>query len=381
MTVQLLTTKLFIPSLRVEHVSRARLVAHLNTCFSHALTLVSAPAGYGKTTLLSEWAKGCCSPIAWLTIDPGDNDPVRFIAYLAAAFREAGISNDTMLAPSPGLPDSLTPLINSLSTVSGPVILILDDYHLISSQAVHNCLAFLLDFQPDNLHTIISTRADPPLPLARLRGRRQLAEIRLADLRFTDAEAEQLISQVEGFHLSQRDMRILTERTEGWAAGLQMASATLRTLQQTRNREEVSEFLQAFSGCNRYILDYLMEEVLAYTSEDVRSFLYQTSILTSFTADLCAEVIATQAITQNGITAQDFPISPGRCQSILEQLEQANLFILPLDPDRKWYRYHPLFADLLQKRLNELVPGIVPELFQRASRWFALHGWAEPANE
>lgn len=379
MVTQILTTKLFVPPLLAEHVSRPRLVAALNNCYTHNLTLVSAPAGYGKTTLLSHWARGCTCPLAWLTLDPGDDDPARFTEYLFAAFRQAGISIEDLSGPAFSLPNSLTSLINSLNAVAGPVILILDDYHQVSSRAVHSCLAFLLDHQPPHLHIIISTRADPPLPLARLRARRQLAELRLADLRFTDEEAGQLLDQIQGSRLSQADTDILLTRTEGWAAGLQMAAAAVQTLQQAGASEHVSRFIQAFSGSNRYILDYLMEEVLSHTSQDVRSFLYQTAILNSFSADLCAEVIAAQAVTQEGIKAQDLPISPARCQSILESLEQANLFILSLDPDRKWYRYHPLFADLLQKRLKELAPSIIPELAQRASWWFDRQGWVQPA--
>ncbi len=300
MATQLLATKLFIPSLRAEHISRVRLVARLNTCFSHQPTLVSAPAGYGKTTLISEWAKSCACQVAWLTIDEGDNDPVRFLEYLNAAFQKAGLPVSSLPPSSPVLPDCLRPLINSLSAISEPVVLILDDYNLISSQAAHNCLVFLLDHQPDHLHIILATRADPPLPLARLRGRGQLAELRLADLRFTEEEVIRLIRQIEGFELSSPDVKTLAARTEGWAAGLQMAAAALQMLRQINDLQEISRFIQAFSGSNRYILDYSMEEVLANTSDEVRSFLYQTSILKSFTADLCATVIGTHQITQAG---------------------------------------------------------------------------------
>jgi LuxR family maltose regulon positive regulatory protein len=381
MATQLLATKLFIPSPRAESVSRARLITHLNTCLSHKLTLVSAPAGYGKTTLLSEWAKSCACPVAWLTVDEGDNDPARLLEYLHAAFQNAGIQAAGPEPASPGLPDRLGPLINAISALSEPVVLIIDDYHLLASQAAHNCLTFLLDHQPDHLHIILATRADPPLALARLRGRGQLAEIRMEDLRFTEAEAVQLVHQVEGCQLSAQDVNTLTARTEGWAAGLQMAAAALQALQQTRDPTEASRFIQAFSGSNRYILDYLMEEVLANTSEAVRSFLYQTSILQNFTADLCAEMIGTQRITHAGAVAQRSAISPGQCQAILEQIEQANLFIIPLDPDRRWYRYHQLFSDLLQKRLEELAPESIPDLALRASQWFERQGLVEPAVE
>lgn len=381
MATQLLATKLFIPPLRAEHVSRARLVAHLDTCFSHQLTLVSAPAGYGKTSLISEWAKSRACPVAWLTVDEGDNDPVSFLEYLNAAFQKAGLSVSSLASASPFLPDCLSPLINSLSVVEGPVVLILDDFHLVSSQAALNCLAFLLDHQPGHLHIILATRADPPLPLARLRGRGELAEIRLADLRFTEDEVIRLVRQVEEFELSSQDVKTLTARTEGWAAGLQMAAAALQTLRQISSPKEISQFIQAFSGSNRYILDYLMEEVLASTSDDIRSFLYQTSILKSFTADLCAEVIAAHLITRAGTVTQHPAISPGKCQSILEQIEQANLFIISLDPNRQWYRYHQLFSDILHKRLEELAPEIVPELYLRASRWFDRQGMAELAIE
>lgn len=381
MPVQLLSTKFFIPSLRAEHIFRQRLASYFDTCLSHKLTLVSAPAGYGKTTLLSEWAKACPYPLAWLSLDEGDNDPARFQEYLFAAFRHHGVISSSLLPEPADLHESIAALINIFSTISSPVILVLDDYHVLTNQSIHEALAAMLERQPEHLHIIIASRADPPLPLARLRGRGQMIEIRLADLRFTEEETIQFLHKFHGLQIADNEALTLAERTEGWAAGLQMAAVALHSLQQSGNPEQIRNFVQDFSGSNRFILDYLMEEVLARTPSTIRSFLYQTAILDRFTANLCAEVMAEPILLPELCEPCSYPMDSARCRLILEQIEQSNLFIIPLDPDRLWYRYHSLFAGLLRKRLEELAPAAIPELHRRASSWFEHQGFLEPAIE
>ncbi len=381
MPAQLIATKLFIPALRPEHVSRPRLTAGFDASLSHRLTLVSAPAGYGKTSLLSEWARACLYPVAWLSLDEGDNDPARFQEYLFAAFRNAGVIPDFAASSAPDLRDALAALINFINTSTSPVILVLDDYHLLTSQNIHDALVFLLDHQPEQLHLILATRADPPLPLARLRGRGQLAEIRLADLRFTDEETVQLLNNVQGLEISHEDALVLARRTEGWAAGLQMAVVAMQSFGRERNSQSVRKFVQDFSGSNRFILDYLMEEVLTRATGEVRFFLQQTAFLDRLTAGLCAEVMK-EPVPFLDLDKLSHPaMDSARCQSILQSIEQANIFIIPLDPERRWYRYHPLFADLLRKRMEDLSPTAVPELHRRASSWFERQGLIEPAIE
>ena len=373
MTTPLLTTKLYIPpvrpdpstGLRTRLVSRPRLVERLNAGLHRKLTLISAPAGFGKTTLLSEWASGWS--VAWLSLDEGDNDPVRFWAYFVSALQtvhecvgEAALA--TLQSPQPPPIEAiLTALINEIAAVPDPLALVLDDYHLITAQPIHEALTFLLDHLPPQVHLAIATRADPPLPLARLRARGQLTELRATDLRFTPTEAAAFLNGVMGLGLSVDDIAALDARTEGWIAGLQMAALSMR------GRKDVTGFIEAFSGSHRFVLDYLVEEVLDRQSSDTQNFLLKTSILERMTAPLC-----------DAVTGRD------DSQPILAQLEQANLFLIPLDDERRWYRYHHLFADLLRSRLEQTPPSVppsggderggVPALHCRASEWYEQNG-------
>ncbi|MBN1812574.1 MAG: tetratricopeptide repeat protein [Anaerolineae bacterium] len=364
MKVPLLTTKLYVPSPRPNLVPRAHLIKRLDDglCQRHKLTLVSAPAGFGKTTLVSAWAVSYGSPVAWLSLDEGDNDLARFLTYLAAALRMAGVEIEGGISDAEAF---LTTLVNQVSLVPEPFLLVLDDYHLVTAQPVHDALAFFLDHMPGSVHLVIATRADPPLPVARLRARGQLTELRLSDLRFTSDEAAQFLGQVMGLELSTDDITALASRTEGWVAGLQMAALSLQ------GKDDVSQFVAAFTGSNRYILDYLLEEVLRREPEYVQTFLLQTSILDRLCGSLCEVVIGDWRLE---IDSAKSPISSLQSQAVLEHLESSNLFILPLDNERHWYRYHRLFADLLRQRLLQVYPDLVPVLHRRASEWFEQNG-------
>jgi LuxR family maltose regulon positive regulatory protein len=358
MPVPLLATKLFIPILRETVVQRQRLVDLLNNGLTHKLILISAPAGFGKTTLLSSWLSRGVAPAAWLSLDQGDNDPARFLAYiiksLQTIFPDLGERIlESLQSPQADYSEStLIALINEISTgFSKDFVLVLDDYHVLSSQAVFRITNFLLANIPPKMHLVIATRADPDLPLPRLRGSDELVEIRQNDLRFTFQEVTQFINQMLGSKLTTQDIAALTTRTEGWIAGLQMAVLSMS------GKEDISRFVQDLTGSDRYILDYLVEEVLEGQPEDIQNFLLQTSIIAKFNALLCNAITKTQ-----------------NSQEILEQFERGNLFILPLDNERVWYRYHQLFADLLQKRLEQEQPENVPELHDRASRWFEDRG-------
>ena len=373
MTIPLLRTKFYIPPVRPELVSRPHLVERLNAGprSGHKLTLISAPAGFGKTTLLSEWVAGCEQPVAWLSLDEGDNDPARFWVYFVAALQtvQAGIGATSLTAlqapQPPPIESALTPLINEIAAIPDPFALVLDDYHLITAQAIHDALAFLLDHLPPQMHLIIATRADPPLPIARLRGRGQLTELRQTDLRFTPDEAAAFLNQVMGLGLSAEDVAALEARAEGWIAGLQMAAVSMQ------GQEDVAGFIRAFTGSDRYILDYLVEEVLQRQPESVQTFLLQTAILDRLTGPLC------DAVWDKSPTC---PTADGG-QAMLERLEQANLFIVPLDNERRWYRYHRLFADLLRSRLQQVHPDLAPTLHRRASKWYEENGLMAPAIE
>jgi LuxR family maltose regulon positive regulatory protein len=365
--LSLLTTKLYIPRVRPELVPRQRLIEQLNAGLHRKLTLISAPAGFGKTTLLSEWAVGAMhvSPqpassrqVAWVSLDEGDNDPVRFWAYFVAALQTVGPSVgegvlSAFQAPQPSQIESvLTALINEIAAIPSSLVLVLDDYHLITAQSIHDALAFLLEYLPGNMHLVIATRADPPLPIARLRGRGQLTELRQTDLRFTPDEATAFLNQVMDLELSVNDVAALAARTEGWIAGLQMAALSMQ------GRDDVSELVTAFTGSSRYILDYLLEEVLYRAPEHVQAFLLRTSILDRMCAPLCDAVLGEEA----------------NSQEVLEYLENANLFVVPLDDRRGWYRYHRLFSDLLRGRLHHVQPDQVSTLHRRASEWYEQDG-------
>ncbi len=380
MTVPLLATKLYIPPLHRQLVPRPHLVARLEGGLDGKLTLVSAPAGFGKTTLLCEWITGANLRVAWISLDENDNDLRRFFAYLVAALRTfdptIGESAMAMLqaAQPPPADAVLIELINdvdsmpddhiSMRTAPRPEVsvrqnlLVLDDYHTIESSAIHDALGFILDHLPGNLHLVISTRADPPLPLARLRGRGQLAELRQVDLRFTPQEINQFLNQVMGLNLTPQDIATLSSRTEGWAAGLHMAALSIQ------GRQDISGFINGFTGTNRYILDYLVEEVLLRQPKSVHNFLLQTAILDRMTGSLC-----------DAVTGQ------GDGQQTLERLENDNLFVVSLDDERCWYRYHRLFSDLLQKQLMQTHPDLIPDLHRRASEWYQRNQLIAPAIE
>ncbi len=372
----LLKTKLYIPPLRVERVARQRLLEVLDAGSQRSLTLVSAPAGYGKTTLLASWAAYTKLPVAWFSIDEGDNDPVRFVAYLIAALdsilpTELSEQFQTYTQPlQPSVQFALVQLVNQVAKERDPFIVILDDYQFIHSPDVHRVVEFLLANAPACMHLVIATRSDPPISLALLRGRDQLVEIRMSDLRFSYDETNDFLRQVMSLYLSNEDVSALDARTEGWIAGLQMAALAIRTVASQFTREEnsivsgqtISRFVKAFSGSNRYILDYLVEEVLNRYPEAIRRFLLQTSILERFSGPLC------DAVTKSE-----------QSQIILEELEKENLFLVPLDSERQWYRYHNLFAELLRFKHEDTLSkcsetereGLpcLEELHQRAANW------------
>lgn len=366
MDAPLLRTKLYVPQPRPDLVSRPRLVERLNGSLSRApgVTLISAPAGFGKTTLLSAWIRDAKPPVAWLSLDGGDNDPARFWTYVIAALRtrhpdlgEATLA--ALRAPQPPpIAVALTALLNELAALPGPVILVLDDFHLIEAQAIHDAVTSFLDHLPPPLHLMIATRADPPLPLARLRGRGQMTEIRAEDLRFTPAETAAFLTGVMGLDLPAGDVRALETRTEGWITALQLAALSLQGQDEAQRRG----FIRTFTGSHRYILDYLAEEVLGGQPESLQVFLLQTAILERLTGPLC-----------DALTGQ----TGG--QATLERLEQANLFIVPLDDERRWYRYHRLFADLLRQRLQRAYGAQVPALHRQAAAWYESQGFVTEA--
>ena len=359
MTIPLLRTKLGRPALRSEIVSRPHLIEKLDSGLHRKLSLISAPAGFGKTTLLNEWAARCRTSVAWVTLDKADNDPARFWAYVVAALQTVDIYVGDVVQytfPSPRVPpveSSLTPLLNQLSEVPHPFALVLDDYHTIDARPIHEGLTFLLDHLPPRMHLVVATRVDPPLPIARLRGRGQLTGLYQADLRFTPQEAADFLHRVMELDLDAEDIAALERRTEGWITGLQMAALSMRS------HDDISSFVRAFTGSHRYILDYLADEVLGQEPDGVRRFLLQTSILDRLTAPLCDAVVEEAVVDEH----------PSGSQAMLEYLDRNNLFVVALDDERRWYRYHRLFADLLRRRLRRDRPDLVPQLHRRASEW------------
>ena len=363
----LLETKLYVPRSRRGLVPRPRLIERLDRGIASTLMLVSAPAGFGKTTLLTEWlAAGPAGPagerlVAWLSLDRGDNDPASFWTYVIAALRTvaSGVGESALAllqAPrSPPLETVLTALLNDLGATAGDIVLVLDDYHVVDARDVQDGMAFLLDHLPPQLHVVIAGRADPALPLARLRGRGELVEIRAAELRFTPDEAAAYLNEMMGLQLTARDVAALEGRTEGWIAALQLAALSMQ------GRDDVAGFIAGFAGDDRYVVDYLGEEVLQRQSARVQAFLLQTSILGRLSGPLC-----------DAVTGQ------GGGKAMLEALDRGNLFLVPLDDRRRWYRYHQLFADVLQARLLDEQPGQVPDLHRRASAWYQQNG--EPAE-
>ncbi len=362
-----LATKLHVPGLRPDLVPRPRLTERLDDGLQRGVVLVCAPAGYGKTVLLADWIQQARSQAAWLSLDAGDNDPARFWRHLAAAVNRERPGIASRLGPllGPPAPGSFEPLvtalINELAGGSGgdEVLLVLDDYHVIGAQEVHDSVDFLLEHRPASLHLVLASRSDPPLALARLRARGQLTEMRAADLRFQDGEAAALLRQVAAAParvLPDAAAAALTARTEGWAAGLQLAALSLR------GHEDVTAFVTAFTGSHRHVLDFLAEEVLDRQDEELRTFLLETSVLERLSGPLC------DAVT-----------SGTGSQALLDQAEQAGLFLAPLDEVRSWWRYHQLFADLLRARLYAEQPGRVPVLHRAAASWHEQQGLADDA--
>jgi LuxR family maltose regulon positive regulatory protein len=348
MSIPLLETKLYAPRTTGRLVPRPRLATRLQADAMPRLLLVSAPAGFGKSTMLAQLLDGRPAT-AWLSLDQGDNEPVTFWSYVVAALRSAvpgvGETASALLhAPAPPMTTVLTSLVNELAAAD-PLVLVLDDYHLIETVEIHESMGFLLDHLPAQAHLVIAGRADPPLPLARLRARGELVEVRAADLRFTDGEATAYFEGM-GLHLDARDVAALEGRTEGWIAALQLAALSLR------GRDDVAAFIEGFAGDDRYVVDYLVEEVVQRQPEDVRRFLLETSILDRLSGPLC-----------DAVTGQ-----PGG-RARLEALDRANLFLVALDDRRQWYRYHHLFADVLRARLLDEHPEQVPDLHGRASAW------------
>lgn len=355
MAIEILATKLYLPPLPPKAVLRPRLIERLNEGLtaSRKLALVSAPAGFGKTTVVGEWIASCGRPAAWLSLDEGEHDLPRFLTYLVAALQtiSANMGERALAAlqspQSPPIESILTILLNEIAAISESFILALDDYHLIDSQAVDQALVFLLERLPRQMRLVIATREDPSLPLARYRAKGQLAELRAADLQFTPAEAAEFLNEKMGLNLRDADIAALETRTEGWIAGLQLAALSLQ------NRQDTASFIQAFTGSHRFVLDYLVEEVLEGQPESIQTFLLRTSILSRMCGALCEAVLETP---------------PGSGQPTLEALERANLFLVPLDNERRWYRYHHLFGDLLRQRLG--ASQELPKYHMRASGWY-----------
>lgn len=364
MPAPVLATKLYVPLPRPGIVSRPRLINRLNEGSAKGckLTLVSASAGFGKTTLVSEWVAQSGLSVAWLSLDEGDSDPVRFITYLIAALQtiKAGIGETLLAALQSQQPPSnetiLTALLNEISTLPSQFILVVDDYHVIDSQAVNQAITFLVEHQPQQMHLAITTREDPALPLARLRVRSQLNELRAIDLRFTSAEAAEFLNQMMGLNLSDQNITALESRTEGWIAGLQLAALSMQ------GHQDATSFIKSFTGSHHFILDYLVEEVLGRQPGEIQNFLLHTSFLERLCGSLCEAVLET---------------SLGSGQSTLEELERANLFLLPLDNERHWYRYHHLFGDLLRQRLGQ--PQELASYHLRASAWYEANGELDQA--
>jgi ATP/maltotriose-dependent transcriptional regulator MalT len=360
MTMQILNTKLYIPSPPAHSIARVRLVRRLQQ--EQRLTLVSAPAGFGKTTLLSTYVAQCPQRVAWLSLDDGDNDLICFWAYVIAALQtvQADLGETALVAlrsiSAPEMDPILLSLLNDLAARSDPIVLILDDYHTITLPEIHQKLVFWIERLPPALRLIVASRQDPPFSLARWRAYRQLTEIRAADLRFSGQEAALFLNDLMALDLSEQDIATLDARTEGWIAGLQLAALSLRD---TTNR---SDFIQAFAGSHRFLTDYLVDEVLSRQTPALQRFLWRTSILERFCVGICDELV------------KDVD-----SRLVLRELEQANLFLIPLDNERRWFRYHHLFAEFLRLRFYENEPNILPELYGRAIDWFTQAGLAREA--
>ena len=361
---QLLATKLHVPRPRPYLVHRPRLIQRLQQGMERSLTLISAPVGFGKSTLLSDWLASCAIPVAWLSLEAQDNEPIRFLSYVLAALQTYNPHMSTLrhmlhypLQPAM-IETIMTLLINDLlirrGAVNGSVqehfVLVLDNYQVITDETIHHALSFLLNHLPPHMHLVIATREDPPLPLAQLRGRDNMLELRASDLRFRSEEAAIFLIEMMELQLSMEEIALLQARTEGWITGLQLAAFSLQ------GREDPGAFITAFSGSHHYVVDYLLEEVLHRQSEAVQDFLLQTCILDRLSAPLC-----------DAIREQE------GSRVLLDFLERANLFLVALDDERQWYRYHRLFAEALRQRLQQTAPALASDLYLRASRWYEQH--------
>ncbi len=375
---QLLATKFFIPSIHIELVSRHRLIEKMYAGLPRKMTLISAPAGFGKTTLVSDWVKQIHpdtlekqsqtnDKIAWISLDENDNDLNCFLNYFIAALIRAGSINSTVgeslistLQPlqTPPVRDILTAIINECASMPGKLITVLDDYHVIASPQINNALTFLIDHLPPQMHLVIITREDPQLPLARLRAKGQMNELRASDLRFTLSEIDEFLFLMLGENFSPAKLDLLNSHTEGWITGLQLLAISMQ------GHENIDDLIENFGGGNRFLLDYLVEEVLDQQPEEIQEFLVQTSILNQLTGPLC-----------NAITGKEDG------QQVLESLERANLFIVPLDHKRCWYRYHHLFADLLRFRFHQTCGDTASSLHYRASAWLEQNDYLDEAVE
>jgi LuxR family maltose regulon positive regulatory protein len=364
MSVPILATKLFIPPSRPKIVHRAHLIERLNEGLHRKLTLISAPVGYGKTTLVSDWLSTLNDRAAWLSLDPEDDEPRRFWAYVVAALQtvqpELGVASLAMLqAPQiPPVENILTDLINQITSLSDNIILVLDDYHHLTSSSLHQGLTFLLDHLPPQMHLVIITREDPPLPLPLMRAKGQMVEMRINDLRFTLEESNQFLNHKMRLDLQPTSITTLGQRTEGWVAGLQMAALSLHEL------DDSTQFIEDFAGDNRFVADYLISEVLDRQPEHIRDFLLQTAVVDRFTPSLCDMLIGDDSVHSSWI---------------IEQIERLGLFIISLDHVRRWYRYHQLFADLLRYRLRQEDPSKFAQLNRTASSWYEQHDLIEEA--
>lgn len=359
---QLLSTKLNIPPRCQNLVSRPRLLQRMNASLNNKLTLISAPAGFGKTTLISEWVRENDLSTAWVSLDDGDNDLTRFLRYIIAALQtvddEIGTATLDLLSSSHSnsLESILTQLINEVSSIPDPMAVIIDDYQVIDYQSIHDAVCFLIEHIPHQVQVVIASRIDPPLPIAQLRARGQLIELREADLQFTPDETTTYLTEEMGLKLGKSDLETLAAKTEGWIASLQLAAISIK------DRTDTSDFIVAFSGRHEFIVDYLTDEVLKKLPKGISNFLLQTSILKQLTAGLCNKVTG----LENG-------------QSTLETLQKNNLFVISLDNERQWFRYHALFAEMLRKRLIEEQADLIPVLHRRAAQWYERHGQSDLA--
>ncbi|MFC4598124.1 LuxR C-terminal-related transcriptional regulator [Cohnella hongkongensis] len=361
MSFPILATKRYIPAPRPMAVLRPRLTARLNQGLYRKLTLISAPAGYGKTALVSEWLADCGRPAAWLSLEEGDSELARFLTCMIASLQtlEEKVGTGVLaVLQSPQRPPTesiLAALLNEIEALPTPFLLVLDDYHAARSEEVDDAVGFLLDHLPARMHLVITTREDPGVPLARLRARDQLTELRAADMRFTLSESEDFLNRTMGLNLSAEQVASLEARTEGWAAGLQLAAVSIQ------GDRDAERLIPSFTGSHYFVLDYLIEEVLQRQSEALQAFVLRTSILDRLSGSLC------DAVTLD---------SAGSAQQALMDLERRNLFVVPLDKERRWYRYHHLFADLLRRRLQEsLDRDAIAELHRRASEWYENDGF------